>query len=114
MATIEATLEVLNPATGEAIGEVPNASVEEVDETVARAKATLTDWLDATPGERSELLLKLADVISDNAEELAQVESRNVGKPRCRSPRTTCGSSPAPPATSKGSRRASTSRGTRR
>ena len=81
MATIEATLEVLNPATGEAIGEVPNASVEEVDETVARAKATLTDWLDATPGERSELLLKLADVISDNAEELAQVESRNVGKP---------------------------------
>src|SRR6516165_8751256 len=81
MATIEATLEILNPATGEAIGEVPNASVEEVDETVARAKATLTDWLDATPGERSELLLKLADVISDNAEELAQVESRNVGKP---------------------------------
>ena len=81
MTTIEATIDVLNPATGETIGEVPNASADEVDEAVARAKATLPDWLDATPGERSELLLKLADVISDNAEELAQIESRNVGKP---------------------------------
>jgi len=81
MATIEATLEVLNPATGEAIGEVPNASVDEVDEIVERAAATLPEWLDATPGERAELLLKLADVIANNAEELAQIESRNVGKP---------------------------------
>jgi 1-pyrroline dehydrogenase len=81
MATIEATLEVLNPATGETIGEVPNASADEVDEAVERAKAALPDWLDATPGERAELLLELAQVLSDNAEELAQLESRNVGKP---------------------------------
>ena len=81
MATIEATLEVLNPATGETIGEVPNASADEVDEAVERAKAALPDWLDATPGERSELLLNLAQVLTDNAEELAQIESRNVGKP---------------------------------
>ena len=81
MATIEATLEVLNPATGETIGEVPNASADEVDEAVERAKAALPAWLDATPGERAELLLNLAQVLSDNAEELAQVESRNVGKP---------------------------------
>jgi 1-pyrroline dehydrogenase len=76
-----ATLDVLNPATGESIANVPNMSAEEVDEAVARAKAALPEWLDATPGERAELLLKLADVISDNAEELAQIESRNVGKP---------------------------------
>ena len=81
MATIEATLEVLNPATGETIGEVPNASADEVDEAVERAKAALPGWLDATPGERSELLLNLAQVLTDNAEELAQIESRNVGKP---------------------------------
>jgi 1-pyrroline dehydrogenase len=81
MATIEATIDVLNPATGESIGEVPNASADDVDEAVERAKAVLPEWLDATPAERSELLLKLADVISDNAEELAQIESRNVGKP---------------------------------
>jgi acyl-CoA reductase-like NAD-dependent aldehyde dehydrogenase len=76
-----AALDVLNPATGETISQVPNMSADEVDEVVARAKKALPEWLDATPKERSELLLKLADVIDDNAEELAQIESRNVGKP---------------------------------
>ena len=75
-------LDVLNPATGESIANVPNMSADEVDEVVERAKQALPEWLDATPGERAELLLKLADVIlADNAEELAQIESRNVGKP---------------------------------
>src|SRR5437764_5387841 len=75
------TLDVLNPATGESIAQVPNMSAEEVDEAGEGAKQALPEWLDATPGERSELLHKLADVIADNAEELAQIESRNVGKP---------------------------------
>jgi 1-pyrroline dehydrogenase len=75
------TLEVVNPATGETIEQVPNMSAEEVDEAVDRARRALPEWLDATPKERSELLHKLADVIEDNAEELAQIESRNVGKP---------------------------------
>jgi 1-pyrroline dehydrogenase len=79
--TTESTLDVVNPATGESIGHVPNMSAEQVDETVERAKQALPEWLDATPGERSELLHKLADVLADNAEELAQIESRNVGKP---------------------------------
>jgi 1-pyrroline dehydrogenase len=56
-------------------------SADEVDAAVERAQQALPEWLDATPGERSELLLKLADVLSDNAEELAQLESQNVGKP---------------------------------
>jgi 1-pyrroline dehydrogenase len=82
MATVtEDTLDVLNPATGETIAQVPNMSAEEVDEAVERAKQALPEWLDATPKERSELLHKLADVIDENAEELAQIESRNVGKP---------------------------------
>jgi aminobutyraldehyde dehydrogenase len=41
----------------------------------------LPEWLDATPKERSELLYKLAQILEDNAEELAQIESSNVGKP---------------------------------
>jgi len=81
MATTAAALDVLNPATGESIGSVPNMSADEVDAVVERAKETLPEWLEKTPGERAELLLRLADVISDNAEELAQIESRNVGKP---------------------------------
>src|SRR5947209_8120876 len=76
-----ATIDVINPATSDTIGAVPNMTAEEVDEVVARAKKALPPWLDATPKERSELLYKLAQVIDDNAEELAQIESQNVGKP---------------------------------
>src|SRR5205085_2911959 len=75
------TIDVINPATTETIGAVPNMTADEVDEVVERAKKALPEWLDATPKERSELLHKLADVIDANAEELAQIESRNVGKP---------------------------------
>src|SRR6266508_3110710 len=76
-----ATMEVLNPATGETIAEVPRSTAEDVDRAVEAAKAALPEWLDTTPGERAELLLKLAQILDDNAEELAQIESRNVGKP---------------------------------
>src|ERR671930_446807 len=75
------TMEVLNPATGETIAEVPRCGAEDVDRAVEAAKRALPEWLDSTPGERAELLLKLAQVLDDNAEELAQLESRNVGKP---------------------------------
>jgi 1-pyrroline dehydrogenase len=75
------TMEVIAPATGETIAEVPRCGAEDVDRAVETAKATLPDWLEKTPKERSELLHALADVIDDNAEELAQLESLNVGKP---------------------------------
>src|SRR5262249_29994879 len=75
------TMEVLNPATEETIAEVPRCSADDVGRAVAAAKAALPEWLDTTPAERAELLLKLADLIDANAEELAEIESRNVGKP---------------------------------
>jgi aminobutyraldehyde dehydrogenase len=75
------TIEVLNPATGEVIAEVPSAGVEDVDRAVAAAESAWETWRDKTPKDRMELLLKLADVIDDNAEELARLESLNVGKP---------------------------------
>jgi aminobutyraldehyde dehydrogenase len=75
------TMEVLNPATGETIAEVPNASAADVDRAVQAAKQALPDWLETTPGERAELLLKLADAIDEHTDELAGIESRNVGKP---------------------------------
>jgi 1-pyrroline dehydrogenase len=75
------TMEVLNPATGETIAEVPRASAEDVDRAVEAAKRALPDWLETTPGERADLLLKLADAIDEHADELAELESRNVGKP---------------------------------
>jgi 1-pyrroline dehydrogenase len=75
------TMEVLNPATGETIAEVPRGTAADVERAVEAAKKALPEWLETTPAERAELLLKLADVIDDNAEELAELESRNVGKP---------------------------------
>ncbi|MGH3042594.1 MAG: gamma-aminobutyraldehyde dehydrogenase [Gaiellaceae bacterium] len=75
------TMEVLNPATGEAIAEVPASTEEDANRAVEAAKAALPEWLDSTPRERAEMLLKLADVIDENAEELAALESKNVGKP---------------------------------
>jgi 1-pyrroline dehydrogenase len=75
------TMEVLNPATGEAIAEVPACTAADVDAAVEAAKQALPEWLDSTPAERSELLLKLADILDENTEELAEIESRNVGKP---------------------------------
>ncbi|MGZ8715898.1 MAG: gamma-aminobutyraldehyde dehydrogenase [Gaiellaceae bacterium] len=75
------TMEVINPATGETVAEVPRCSAEDVDRAVEAAGKALPTWLDSTPKERSELLHKLADVLDDNAEELARLESLNVGKP---------------------------------
>jgi 1-pyrroline dehydrogenase len=75
------TMEVINPATGDVIAEVPQCNAEDVDRAVEAAGAAWPDWVEKTPKERSELLHKLADVLEENAEELAQLESLNVGKP---------------------------------
>jgi 1-pyrroline dehydrogenase len=75
------TAEILNPATGETIAEVPQGTQADVDRAVAAANDALSEWLETTPGERAEMLLKLADTLDANAEELAQLESQNVGKP---------------------------------
>src|SRR3954468_22653310 len=75
------TMEVLNPATGDVIAQVPSGTQADVDRAVEAAKKALPEWLETTPGERGEALLKLADAIEDSADELAELESVNVGKP---------------------------------
>jgi 1-pyrroline dehydrogenase len=75
------TMDVINPATGEVIAHVPRGGPDDVERAVEAARRALPDWLEATPKERSELLLKLADLIDEHADELAEIESRNVGKP---------------------------------
>jgi 1-pyrroline dehydrogenase len=75
------TMEVLNPANEEVLAEVARCSAEDVDEAVAAAKKALPEWLDSTPAERSEMLLALARVLEENTDELAGIESANVGKP---------------------------------
>jgi betaine-aldehyde dehydrogenase len=75
------TLTVLNPATEEPIAELEQAGVEEADEAVARAKEALPAWRALAPADRARALRRLATLVEEDAEELARIESRNVGKP---------------------------------
>jgi len=75
------TLEVLNPATGEVLAEVPAGTAEDVETAVVAARKAWGEWQSKTPKDRMELLLALADIVDENADELARLESRNVGKP---------------------------------
>jgi betaine-aldehyde dehydrogenase len=76
------TMEVINPATGEVIGEAPVSSAEDVDRAVAAARKAFESWAKTTPRTRSELLLKLADAIEEHGDEFADLESADAGKPR--------------------------------
>ncbi|HYN90355.1 MAG TPA: gamma-aminobutyraldehyde dehydrogenase [Thermoleophilaceae bacterium] len=77
-----ATEEVINPANGEAIAEMPLSTEEDVNRAVAAAKRAFDGWSNTTPGERGTALLKLADLLEEHAEEIADLESADAGKPR--------------------------------
>jgi betaine-aldehyde dehydrogenase len=74
-------IELLNPATAEPLARLEAAGVEETDAAVARARAALPAWRAVAPGDRARLLRRVATLVEEHAEELAQIESRNVGKP---------------------------------
>lgn len=74
-------LPVYNPATGEVIVQVAEASAQQVEEAVLAADAAFEQWGQTTPKERAEHLLALADVIDQHAETFAKLESLNCGKP---------------------------------
>jgi aminobutyraldehyde dehydrogenase len=75
---------IVNPATGEPIAAVREASADQVDQAVRAAQAAFKSWGQSTPQERSLLLLKLADRVEQEAAALAELESLNCGKPRAR------------------------------
>ena len=76
--------QILNPATGEVLCVVPEASPEQLNAAVEAAGAAFGSWMQTTPAERSALLLKLADAVEQNAEQFARLESLNCGKPYAR------------------------------
>jgi aminobutyraldehyde dehydrogenase len=73
--------QVLDPATGEAIASVPEASPKQVEAAVQAAEQAFPGWGRTVPRDRAAVLLKLADAIEANAAEFAKLESRNCGKP---------------------------------
>jgi phenylacetaldehyde dehydrogenase len=73
---------VVDPATGQQIASVADANAADVDRAVAAARAAFEKgpWADMLPGDRERLLWKLSDLIEQNADELAELESLNNGK----------------------------------
>jgi betaine-aldehyde dehydrogenase len=74
-------LEILNPATEEVVERIEPATAEDADAAVARAKKAFPAWRDVEPADRSRLLRRLADALDSEKEHLAQLESRDTGKP---------------------------------
>ena len=75
---------VLNPATGQTLIGVREASIDQVNQAVTAANRAFESWSETTPMERSRLLLKIADAIESNSEMFARLESLNCGKPYSR------------------------------
>jgi 1-pyrroline dehydrogenase len=75
------TEQIVEPGTGQAMAEVAKGGAPDVDRAVAAARAALDGWIEHTPGERSAMLLKLADRLEEHRDELGELEYRNVGKP---------------------------------
>ena len=77
-------LVVTNPATEETFAEVSSATVDEIGQAVEAGQTAFeSNWRDMPPGQRAELLHGIAKLIRENTESIAQLETRNVGKPIC-------------------------------
>jgi aldehyde dehydrogenase (NAD+) len=76
-------IEILNPADGSLLGFVPRGGAEEIDIAVKAAKKAFTsvEWKRMTPYNRAKFLYKTAEIIRENQEELAKLETLDVGKP---------------------------------
>ncbi len=77
------TFETFDPATGEAIETVPEATMDDVAAAVAAAKRAFSspEWAQMQPAARARLLWRIADLLEEHAEELAELETRNQGQP---------------------------------
>ncbi|WP_248960552.1 aminobutyraldehyde dehydrogenase [Sphaerisporangium perillae] len=71
----------VNPATGEPLAEVPDTPLQEVAAAVREARDAYGQWSQASPGERARALLRLADLVEADAEELTRLEVAETGKP---------------------------------
>src|SRR6478672_587585 len=81
--TSHKTIDVIDPATTEVIATVPDANAQDVDRAVQAARTAFDEgpWKDATAQDRGRVLFKLAQIVRDRADELAEIETRNSGKP---------------------------------
>jgi acyl-CoA reductase-like NAD-dependent aldehyde dehydrogenase len=72
---------VVNPATEEVIAELEQPGVDDLESAVAAATAAFPGWRAVNPADRARLMRRLATLVEERGEELAMLETRNVGKP---------------------------------
>ncbi|MEA2953303.1 MAG: betaine-aldehyde dehydrogenase [Alphaproteobacteria bacterium] len=73
--------DTLNPANGKSLGKVADASAEDIDAAVAAAKGAFQEWRRVMPLERAKLLRRIAEVLRQNANELAMIDAADCGNP---------------------------------
>ena len=76
-----ATIDLVDPSTGEVFATSPRSGAADVDAACRAAATAFETWRDTTPSERQRALLKLADLVEAHADELVALESENTGKP---------------------------------
>ena len=72
---------VLNPATEKELTQVHESTTEDLDAAVDRAAKAFESWREVAPADRARLLRRVAALVEENGEELARLETQNVGKP---------------------------------
>jgi len=75
------TITLRNPADDSVLQEVPLATVHDVDQAVVRAQAALPAWRDMAPNDRIKIMRRFAETIAAHAQELAELDTRNMGMP---------------------------------
>jgi betaine-aldehyde dehydrogenase len=79
--TSSETLDIIDPATEEVVTTSPISTAEDVANAYRAASGAFESWRETTPSERQLALLRIADAVADRADELAEIESRDTGKP---------------------------------
>ncbi|OBX18734.1 aldehyde dehydrogenase [Erythrobacter sp. QSSC1-22B] len=81
LVTTSGTMDVINPATEEVVGQVPSAGKDELDRAVAAARRAFQSWKKTTPEERQKVVQAIAATIKENADELFRLLTSEQGKP---------------------------------
>lgn len=77
----DGVIEVMNPATGEQVGTVPNGGEDEATQAIEAAAAAFPEWSKTTAYHRADLLMKWHDLLMANKQEVAEIMTKEMGKP---------------------------------
>src|SRR5215470_2527840 len=74
-------VESINPGTGQSLGKVADSGADDIDAAVASAKTAFVEWRRVLPLERAKILRRIAEILRQNANELAMIDAADCGNP---------------------------------